>query len=124
MRTCKADWARRRRRILDLAGQGLSAWQIAERLSISRKSVHWVLAQGSVEPNPLCSLPPGASLAQRLKALRSPVGFTQERLALEIGVSTTTVVTWETGKCQARKEMLQRLAQALQVTVKELTGEE
>jgi len=108
---------------LDLAGQGLSARQIAERRSISQSSVYRLLAQASVEPYPLCSLSPDAPLAQRLKALRSPVGFSQEQLALEIGVSTTTVVAWETGRCQPRNEMLRRLAQALQVTVKELTGQ-
>jgi transcriptional regulator with XRE-family HTH domain len=63
-------------------------------------------------------------LGQRLKALRGIAAFTQEQLALEIGVSTTAVVAWERGKYQPRQEMLQRLAQALQVAVKELTGEE
>jgi DNA-binding XRE family transcriptional regulator len=100
MRTCNADCATQQQ-ILDLAGE----------------------AQGLAEPYPLYSLPPGASLARRLKALRSLLGLTQERLALEIGASTTSVVSWETGRCQPRKEMLRRLAQALHVPLAELTGQ-
>jgi putative transcriptional regulator len=38
--------------------------------------------------------------SKEIKALRDRLGWSQERLAQEMGVSFTTVNRWETGKCK------------------------
>lgn len=37
---------------------------------------------------------------EKLKKLRSKKGWSQERLARELGVSFQTIHRWETGKCE------------------------
>ena len=47
--------------------------------------------------------------SDRLKELRKEKGLTQAELALSLGISTPTVVMWETGKRKPQFEMLNKL---------------
>jgi transcriptional regulator with XRE-family HTH domain len=58
-----------------------------------------------------------------LKALREQRGLTVRKLGELAGVHYVSVVKMETGKLDPRLSTLQRLAQALNVSVSELIGE-
>lgn len=57
-----------------------------------------------------------------LYRIRKEKGFSQERLAEEIGVSRQAVSRWETGDAQPELSKLISLAEALQVSLDELCG--
>ena len=44
-----------------------------------------------------------------IKCKRESAGWTQARLARELGISRATVAMWETGKSRPRYDMLRRL---------------
>lgn len=57
---------------------------------------------------------------QRIKAARKKVGVTQEDLGKKLGVSPSFVAQYETGKRNPKLETLQRIANALDVSIYEL----
>lgn len=59
---------------------------------------------------------------ENLKAQRKLKGFTQETLAIKTGVVRQTVSKWEKGLSVPDADMLQRLAEVLEVTVSQLLG--
>lgn len=60
------------------------------------------------------------SFDKRLKALRNKAGLSQEELAKALDVSVMSVCRWEWGERIPRANDLNRLAQALNVTIDEL----
>lgn len=61
-------------------------------------------------------------LSDNIKALRKNKGYTQEELAARINVVRQTVSKWEKGFSVPDAEVLQRLADVLEVDIKELLG--
>lgn len=61
-------------------------------------------------------------LGDNIKNLRKHKGFTQEELAIRLHVVRQTVSKWEKGLSVPDAEMLQRLADILEVDVKQLLG--
>lgn len=61
-------------------------------------------------------------LGDNIKNLRKHKGFTQEELAIKLHVVRQTVSKWEKGLSVPDAEMLQRLADILEVDVKQLLG--
>lgn len=61
-------------------------------------------------------------LNYNIKALRKERGMTQEELAIRLNVVRQTVSKWEKGLSVPDAEMLQRLAEALEVSVSRLLG--
>lgn len=61
-------------------------------------------------------------LSDNIKSLRKKKGYTQEELAARINVVRQTVSKWEKGFSVPDAEALQRLADVLEVDVKELLG--
>lgn len=59
-----------------------------------------------------------------LKAIRKEKGYTQESLAIELNVVRQTVSKWEKGLSVPDAEMLQRIAEVLDVSVVRLLGAE
>ena len=126
---------RDRQRVLELADEGLSIRQIAERMGISFSTAKNVLAQGlrhcarcgrltdRADLCPVCSLPANAPFCDRLKAFRTVANVSQMSLALKIGVHESRVRNWEKGRTQPTEESeLKMLAEALGLTVQDLTG--
>ena len=58
----------------------------------------------------------GSYIMQKRRALN----LTQEQLAEELGVSNKTVSKWENGKCMPDYSIIQKLCEALHVTLPEL----
>lgn len=61
-------------------------------------------------------------LGDNIKNLRKQKGFTQEELAIRLHVVRQTVSKWEKGLSVPDAEMLQRLADILEMDVKQLLG--
>jgi len=61
-------------------------------------------------------------LSDNIKSLRKNKGYTQEELAARINVVRQTMSKWEKGFSVPDAEALQRLADVLEVDVKELLG--
>jgi transcriptional regulator with XRE-family HTH domain len=59
-------------------------------------------------------------LGRHIQKLRKMQGITQEQLAERIGTSTPWIGLIETGRAMPNMKMLQKLARALQVKVKDL----
>lgn len=59
---------------------------------------------------------------ENLKALRKEKGYTQESLAIALHVVRQTVSKWENGLSVPDAEMLQRIADALEVSISQLLG--
>jgi DNA-binding XRE family transcriptional regulator len=123
-----------RRRVLELANEGLSIRRIAERVGISAATAKKVLAQGlrhcarcgrltkRGDLCPACSLPVDAPFCDRLKAFRRVADVSQMTLALRIGVHEHRVLNWEKGRTQPTEGEVKMLAEGLGLTVRELTG--
>ncbi|MBR3950057.1 MAG: helix-turn-helix transcriptional regulator [Oscillospiraceae bacterium] len=63
-------------------------------------------------------------LQENIKNFRKERGLTQEELAIRLNVVRQTVSKWEKGLSVPDADMLQRLAEVLEVTVNQLLGEE
>jgi transcriptional regulator with XRE-family HTH domain len=125
---------RDRQRVFELASQGLSVRQIAERMGVSFLAAKRALAKGllrcpqcgrvsdSGDLCPVCSLPVEAPFYDRLKAFRRIAGLSQMSLALTIGVDESRVRNWEKGRKQPAEHEVKTLAEALGLTMRELTG--
>lgn len=61
---------------------------------------------------------------ENLKAIRKEKGYTQETLAIELHVVRQTVSKWEKGLSVPDAEMLQKIAEVLEVSVERLLGAE
>lgn len=61
---------------------------------------------------------------ENLKMLRKSKGFTQEELAIKVNVVRQTVSKWEKGLSVPDAEVLQKIADVLEVGVEELLGAE
>lgn len=61
---------------------------------------------------------------KNLQALRKEKGYTQESLAIELHVVRQTVSKWEKGLSVPDADMLQRIADTLEVSVSQLLGAE
>ncbi|WP_346705302.1 helix-turn-helix transcriptional regulator [uncultured Agathobaculum sp.] len=59
-----------------------------------------------------------------IKCKRESAGWTQARLARELGISRATVAMWETGKSRPRYDMLPKIARLLGCTIDELYADE
>jgi transcriptional regulator with XRE-family HTH domain len=125
---------RDRQRVLELADQGLSARQIAQRMGISVETAQQTLSKGITHCDqcgrpigrgyrcPVCTLVCEAELSERLKAFRTAAALSQLQLALNAGVSAARVRHWESGQKQPTEYELEMLAEALGLTVQQLTG--
>ncbi|SFR26812.1 MULTISPECIES: helix-turn-helix domain-containing protein [unclassified Paenibacillus] len=60
-------------------------------------------------------------LAQRLRAFRKLKGFTQQELAERTGISLTVLGAVERGNRRVDPDMLDIIAQTLEIEVRELT---
>ena len=56
------------------------------------------------------------NFGQKVREYRKHRGFSQETLGELVGVSTNTVVSWETGKSLIKKSNLEDLCEILEVT--------
>ena len=63
-------------------------------------------------------------LGDNIKMLRKSRGFTQEELAVKLNVVRQTVSKWEKGFSVPDAEVLQKLADVLEVDIKQLLGAE
>lgn len=63
-------------------------------------------------------------LSNNLKRIRQSKGFTQEELAIKINVVRQTVSKWEKGLSVPDADILNRIAEVLDVSVSELLGAE
>lgn len=63
-----------------------------------------------------------AVLSDNIKSLRKERGLTREELAIRLNVVRQTVAKWEKGLSVPDAEMLQRIAEVLEVSVTELLG--
>ena len=63
-------------------------------------------------------------LGDNIKILRKNKGFTQEELAVRLNVVRQTVSKWEKGLSVPDAEMLQKIADILEVDIKQLLGAE
>ena len=63
-------------------------------------------------------------LGDNIKMLRKSRGFTQEELAVRLNVVRQTVSKWEKGFSVPDAEVLQKLADVLEVDIKQLLGAE
>lgn len=61
---------------------------------------------------------------ERFEALLKERGLTGRQVALKAGVGTGTITDWKKGRYTPKRETLQKLADALDVPVELLTGEE
>ena len=61
-------------------------------------------------------------LNENIKALRKTKGLTQEELAIRINVVRQTVSKWEKGLSVPDADMLQRIAEVLEVDTSQLLG--
>ena len=65
------------------------------------------------------------TFGETLKSLRESKNLTQKQLGEQIGISRPTINLWERGKVKPTKpETVEKLANALGVTVKDLIGDE
>ena len=63
-------------------------------------------------------------LSDKIKAYRKSKGFTQEELAIRLNIVRQTVSKWEKGISVPDAENLQKLADVLEVDVRQLLGAE
>ena len=63
-------------------------------------------------------------LGKNIKAFRKKKGFSQETLAQELFVVRQTVSKWEKGQSVPDAEMIEKLAEVLDVSVNDLLGKE
>ena len=63
-------------------------------------------------------------LQENIKNFRKERGLTQEELAIRVNVVRQTVSKWEKGQSVPDAELLQRIAEVLEVTVSQLLGQE
>ncbi|MBQ6695514.1 MAG: helix-turn-helix domain-containing protein [Lachnospiraceae bacterium] len=61
-------------------------------------------------------------LGDRIKAYRKSKGFTQEELAIRLNIVRQTISKWEKGISVPDAETIQKLADVLEVDVKQLLG--
>ncbi len=61
-------------------------------------------------------------IGPRIRELREAAALTQEDLAHQAGISTSTLSRTERGAYQPRLDTLNKLAQALEVPIAELLG--
>ena len=57
---------------------------------------------------------------ERIKAARKRAGLTQKEIADRLGISSSSIAQWETGTRKPKAETLQRLADALGVSMLDL----
>lgn len=63
-------------------------------------------------------------LQENIKTFRKERGLTQEELAIRLNVVRQTVSKWEKGQSVPDADLLQRIAEVLEVSVSQLLGEE
>lgn len=63
-------------------------------------------------------------LQENIKTFRKERGLTQEELAIRVNVVRQTVSKWEKGQSVPDADLLQRIAEVLEVQVSQLLGEE
>ena len=63
-------------------------------------------------------------LQENIKNFRKERGLTQEELAIRVNVVRQTVSKWEKGQSVPDAELLQKIAEVLEVTVSQLLGQE
>ena len=63
-------------------------------------------------------------LQENIKNFRKERGLTQEELAIRVNVVRQTVSKWEKGQSVPDADLLQRIAEVLEVSVSQLLGEE
>ena len=61
-----------------------------------------------------------AAIGKYIAGKRRSLNLTQEQLAEVLGISNKTISKWETGKCMPDYSIIQKLCDALQVTLSEL----
>lgn len=64
------------------------------------------------------------TIGKRIQAVRKKRGLTQKELAAKLGLATGSIQQYELDKRQPRLEQLQNIANALEVPLSELTGEQ
>lgn len=113
--------------------QSMSPLQLAEAVGVSRDTVYcWI--SGKHFPKSLVAKRLAEVLGCRvedlglasftpIRAARTAAGYTQERLAQEIGVTKGTISNWESGTSSPEDEMLIKAALALRCTAYDLVGD-
>ena len=64
------------------------------------------------------------TIGQRIKAARKQVGMTQAELALKLGIPYQSIGQWERDIRNPKLETLQRIADAMEISVSELVGKD
>jgi transcriptional regulator with XRE-family HTH domain len=64
--------------------------------------------------------PTKGTVMQTIRELREQRGWTQMELAVQIGVTTTTISAWERGMYEPRASQLRALAEAFGVRMDEI----
>jgi len=64
------------------------------------------------------------TFAEKLKAVRMQAGMTQERLAVELGVTKRTIINYESGQTLPPVNMLPKIAKLFDATIESLITEE
>lgn len=63
-------------------------------------------------------------LAQRIRAFRKLKGYTQQGLAERLSISVAVLGSLERGTRKPEQKLLARIAQSLEISYEELTGEQ
>ncbi len=61
-------------------------------------------------------------IGRRIKSARKRAGMTQSDLAEKLGISYQGIAQWETGSRNPKIQSLKKIAEALLISVEELTG--
>ena len=64
------------------------------------------------------------NFSQRVRSYRDKFSFTQDDVARKLGVTSSAVSTWESGRARPRLDKLQQLADLFGTTVADLMGED
>lgn len=118
------DWVRKHRRLLGLTKEALaeqigeypftiSMWEEGRKRPSKRaieKIMHMIEARGGTFSGPSDALP---MACQWVRARRKALGLSQSAVAEKVGVATTTISFWETGRCRPRPDAAAKLMQVL-----------
>lgn len=63
---------------------------------------------------------PSMAIGKRIETARRKHGWSQQRLADEVGKQQTTISSWERGRTEPARDDVQRIAEALRLSVSEL----
>ncbi len=89
-----------------------------QALSVTEKTQDYLFFMQTGRP----SKRPRPAFGARLHALREAAGLSQQQVAGKVGMSQAAYAYWERNPVALRPEQLQKLADALGISVEELVG--